>query len=1135
MRVLLAGLGWLWAGAVGAADLPHVNFENHPVHALDRSPDGRWLAAAHTADNRVQLFAVRDEGVVPMGHVVVGYDPVSVRFRNDGELWVVNHISDTVSVVDVATRSVKATLQTADEPFDVVFARGRAFVSCSQANRILVFDTSDLSRAPTVVPIRAEDPRALAVSPDGSKVYAAIFESGNGSTVLAGGFAAINPGIANVVNDARGPYGGQNPPPNAGTRFDPPIRAGATPPRVSLIVKRDAAGRWRDDNTGDWTDFVSGPLAQSSGRRPGWTLIDRDIAVIDAATLEVRYLERMMNIGMAISVQPGTGRVALVGTDARNQVRFEPKLNGRFLEVKLALADPAGSAPAIVDLNPQINYVSSTLPPGERPKAIGDPRAIAWRPDGSRAFVAGMGSNNVLEIDGSGTRAGEPIAVGEGPAGLVVDDARQRLYVWNHFEASLSTVDLVTRTETSRLAAFDPLPAAIRAGRPFLYDTHRTSGTGHVSCASCHVDARMDRLAWDLGDPSLPVKRFNQNCQTTIGLQPCQDWHEMKGPMTTQTLQDIIGHEPHHWRGDREGIEAFNPAFEGLLGDDALLTPAEMQAFEDFLATITFPPNPFRNFDNSLPTALPLEGHYTSGRFSMAGLPLGTGNAVRGLERYVFGLLDPPFQCASCHTLPTGMAVNGPLLLGALNFAVGGQVKPMGTMGENSLGIVSTDGGTNISIKTPQLRNMYDKVGFETTQSESLAGFGHFHDGAVDSLSRFLSANVFAVRSDQDVADLVALMLAFSGSEFPLQNPPLGAPAPLSKDAHAAVGGQATHAGGAVPERALAMLALARGGKIDLVARSSTQGWAFDAASDRFLPADGGTPVEPTAMPALASASRPITYTAVPRGLGRRLGIDRDGDSVADGIERRQGSDPADAGSTVARPLAGLWYNPARSGSGFDLQHAGSTMSLIWYTYAEDGSPTWYLAAGPRTNPWTATLERYTWNGTAAVGAPAGQVTLSFTDATNASFAWTLGTRTGSESVTSLLAGTPLAAPERTATWFDPADPGWGLSLFTSDPLRVAVAYFYDGAGQPRWVLGSGSNARSENLAMDSYRGACPHCAYVAPTTAGGGNLQFAFDAMLSGRATVDVHDAASPGSPWRRGPTTIAPLTEVASRAERR
>jgi hypothetical protein len=289
----------------------------------------------------------------------------------------------------------------------------------------------------------------------------------------------------------------------------------------------------------------------------------------------------------------------------------------------------------------------------------------------------------------------------------------------------------------------------------------------------------MDRLAWDLGDPSQPPARFDQNCGTTLGVTACQDFHAMKGPMTTQTLQDIIGHEPFHWRGDRAGIEAFNPAFHGLLGDDATLSATQMQAFENFLATLAYPPNPFRNLDNSLPTALALAGHYTSGRFAMAGLPLGTGNAQAGLVLYSRGLLDTPFQCASCHTLPTGMAVNGPLFLGNSTFQAGGSIMAPGPLGENHLGIVSVDGSTNVSIKTPQLRNQYEKVGFELTQVSNNAGFGFLHDGSVDSLSRFISARNFSVRSDQDVADLMALILAFSGSDFCPANPILSALQPL--------------------------------------------------------------------------------------------------------------------------------------------------------------------------------------------------------------------------------------------------------------------------------------------------------------------------------------------------------------------
>ena len=182
---------------------------------------------------------------------------------------------------------------------------------------------------------------------------------------------------------------------------------------------------------------------------------------------------------------------------------------------------------------------------------------------------------------------------------------------------------------------FDPTPAAIKIGRKHLYDTHENSGLGQIACASCHVDARMDRLAWDLGDPAGDDEgRRRQNLGADIPALSTgfEHWHPMKGPMTTQTLQDIIGKEPHHWRGDRDGLEEFNRAFMGLQGDDAQLTAREMQEFEDFLATIHFPPNPFRNFDNTLPTNLPLPGplHDRPLRARPA-QPLPNGNAVNGL------------------------------------------------------------------------------------------------------------------------------------------------------------------------------------------------------------------------------------------------------------------------------------------------------------------------------------------------------------------------------------------------------------------------------------------------------------------------------------------------------------------------
>jgi hypothetical protein len=102
-------------------------------------------------------------------------------------------------------------------------------------------------------------------------------------------------------------------------------------------------------------------------------------------------------------------------------------------------------------------------------------------------------------------------------------------------------VDTKNELEVERVKFFDPTPQAIKIGRKHLYDTHRTSGLGQASCGSCHVDARMDRLGWDLGNPAGDVKSdddqnlglFNPLLITKV----FEDFHPMKGPLMTQTLR----------------------------------------------------------------------------------------------------------------------------------------------------------------------------------------------------------------------------------------------------------------------------------------------------------------------------------------------------------------------------------------------------------------------------------------------------------------------------------------------------------------------------------------------------------------------------------------------------------------------
>src|SRR5437867_12146873 len=92
---LLAGI-LLTYPALGQGSF--VNWENPHVHPLDKTPDGTRLLAVNLADNRLEVFDISTGTPRHTGMVPVGLDPVSVRARTNTEIWVVNHISDSVSL-----------------------------------------------------------------------------------------------------------------------------------------------------------------------------------------------------------------------------------------------------------------------------------------------------------------------------------------------------------------------------------------------------------------------------------------------------------------------------------------------------------------------------------------------------------------------------------------------------------------------------------------------------------------------------------------------------------------------------------------------------------------------------------------------------------------------------------------------------------------------------------------------------------------------------------------------------------------------------------------------------------------------------------------------------------------------------
>nr|MBC8187431.1 hypothetical protein [Pseudomonadota bacterium] len=230
----------LLVGSVGLTSAPaqavdYVLFETGPVRPVAITNDGTTLYSVNIPDNRLEIFDVTDAGLIATASVPVGVEPCSVAIAPNGLVWVVNHMSDSVSIVDptAAPPQVVRTLLVGDEPRDIVFAGTggtRAFISTAHRGQhrtdasisavtgagdpqltvqsipradVWVFESTTLGATMGGTPLRimsffADTPRALAVSPDLNTVYVAAFHSGNQTTVIpertvCDGFAAAAP------------------------------------------------------------------------------------------------------------------------------------------------------------------------------------------------------------------------------------------------------------------------------------------------------------------------------------------------------------------------------------------------------------------------------------------------------------------------------------------------------------------------------------------------------------------------------------------------------------------------------------------------------------------------------------------------------------------------------------------------------------------------------------------------------------------------------------------------------------------------------------------------------------------------------------------------------------------------------
>ena len=848
-----------------------VTFESGQVRPMAMSEDGRHLYVVDTPDNRIEIFAITDSGLTNTGSVSVGMEPVALAVRGH-QVWVVNHLSDSVSVVDVSKQVpyVTQTLLVGDEPRDIVFAgssQQRAFITTAHRGQataegtfdpfsrdgradVWVFDvhtveTGDIEPL-TVINMMGDTPRALAVSENGQRVYAAVFMSGNQTTVLSH-FTVLQSDKSLPLPHANMPEDG----------------SGVIGPPTGLIVKK-FGDRWLDSSGQDWTDSVRVSLP------------DYDVFEIDAEASIPFEVARISGVGTTLLnmvVHPISGKLYVSNLEANNHIRFEgpggggSTVRGQSVLSRITVIDGTDIQP--VHLNSHIDYSTALGSAEERRHSLAFPMEMVISSDGETMYTAAFGSSKIgmfsiaeLDSDSITPDVNNQIEVtGGGPSGLVLDEARNRLYVLTRFDNSVVVVDLSTKQQMQSVAMYNPEPAEVIEGRPFLYDATYTSSRGDSACASCHMFADTDHLSWDLGNPDALVEE-NPNQFAVKSVPPGVDtrFHPLKGPLTTQSLRGLKGQGPQHWRGDRPGqdgsgdpieevaFKQFNGAFVGLVGRETTLTDSEMESFTKFAMALTYPPNPIRDLDNQL-----------------------TASQQRGKDFFFNQHHDFLGRtCSACHTI---------------NPAQG----KFGTSGESVFRPLAPPVGT--AMKVPHFRNLYTKNGFfrdssevaiediETT--EQIRGFGFRSDGSKGDLMSFLRGPFFTFpNGDDERRDVVEFLMAMDSNLLPI----VGQQVTLGSDL-----GRNTEL-----DRIALFIdrALETSGRpeCDLIAKgrvsNKSRGWVMQ--SNRSFRSDRASESDIILDNLVRLSNEPtqsLTFTCVPPGSGVRMGIDRDEDGVLDGDE----------------------------------------------------------------------------------------------------------------------------------------------------------------------------------------------------------------------------------------------------------
>ncbi|MEE3178836.1 MAG: hypothetical protein VX317_04075, partial [Verrucomicrobiota bacterium] len=626
--IALVASGLATAAPSKPASVGHPSFlspHSRPV-VLNRD----HVFVANTPADTVDVIDRKTRKVVR--RIAVGIDPAGLALRPDGkELWVSNHVSDTVSVIDLEKQSptyfhVVATVQDLDprtratrfdEPVGIAFASNeKAYVALSSENRIAVVNTRT-RKVEKRLNITAQDPRAIVVR--GERLYVVPFESNN-KTQLSGGY-----------------------------RIDGEL--------VTFNAHEHSIANNNVLSLGHVTDIVKHP------RVP-----DRDLYVFDTRT--DRLIETVDTLGTLLYglTVDSKGRVFIAQADARNDA------NGRSGTKKHGLAELENRAflnqitrvlpgekakPEFFDLEPR--------PPKhpDRDQALATPYAIEISDDDSTLVASAAGSDVVFTVDASkGVILGR-VKVDSVPRGIALETGPggklSAAWVLNAVANTVSLLDLSDPAKPKvrgTIALKDPTHSAFKRGR-IAFNKASASTTATYSCASCHPDGHTDQLLWVLKTPI--VSGGNQIMpRSTMPVRGLRDtapfhWDGIPGdPYGGNNSANIRSHVAPNSDPDKPESSTRHLIDGGLAttmlmvgskettdeGKAGHLSSEERDDMAKFLLNVTYPPAQRRAYDNKL-----------------------TERAEEGFKQFhIVGNREDGRMnvCGNCHRMPFLVSTNTP-------------------------------------------------------------------------------------------------------------------------------------------------------------------------------------------------------------------------------------------------------------------------------------------------------------------------------------------------------------------------------------------------------------------------------------------------------------------------------------------